>query len=303
MKLVEMIMMLFALTLSIHADNENFIQTKMGSVAIESPSEYEHWLNFNGKRIQKFEDRYVSLKEHYEGANKVIIVLNLDNGTSLVKPEYAIIEIINGNITVSNRVIAYDYTFKVIKATNKKLIIDVGLSDNGSKRTATYENGKITVHEERPKFNAIDNTQTIEAQKQAIHAHLNSFFRSENRLEGDMGIEAADGNIVVYKKDNFDVRYAEVTLYNDGTTSIQKYYFKDNKPFYVEESITYSAEFAALAGVPASQNDIKKYYFFNGKMARYEDNSGRVETSNLAHREEYIMNIANAIIQRNTCDS
>jgi hypothetical protein len=281
--------------------NDSFISTKMGNVEIQKVHEYEHWLLFNGKRIEKFEERYVNFKEHYEGSTKSIIVLSIDTGTSMIKPEYAIIEIRNGNISVSNRVISYDYTFKVTKATSKKIIMDLGLSADGNKRTATYQNGKIKVLEAQPKFNATTSMADIEAQKRTIHANLNSFFRNEHRLEG-YPIEANDGNLVIYKKDNFDVKYVEATLYTDGTTNKMKLYFKDNKPFYVEESLSYSAAMAQAAGIPANQKDIKKYYFTNHKLSRYEDNSGTTKTTALEHHETYIMKIANAIVNRNVCD-
>lgn len=301
MKLFKLLIITISMTLWLFG-GDKFIASKMGDISIESVNEYEHWLIYQGKRIQKFEERYVTFNQHFEGESKVIVILNLDTGTSLVKPEYAIIEIANGDIRVSNRVISYDYTFKITKATSKKVVMDVGLSPDGIKRTAIYQNGKITVQEAQPKFNATTSMGDIEAQKRAILANLNSFFSSENRLEGDLGIDADDGSITVYKKDNFDVRYAKLMRYNnDGVTSKEHYYFKDNKPFYVETTTTYTPEFAASAGIPASQKDIKKYYFTNDKLTRYEEN-GQVNTSHIANREQYIMKIANAIVNQNTCD-
>lgn len=297
---MKLILVMITLSLTLYA-GEKLITTKMGKVEIQKVHEYEHWLLFNGKRIQKFEERYVTFKQHYESSSKTIIILNIDTGTSMVKPEYAIIELRGGNIYVSNRIISYDYTFKIIKATTKKIIMNVGLSDNGAKRIATYKNGKISVAEKFKKFNAITSKADIATQKRAIHAHLGSFIRNEDRLEG-YDIEASDGNLVIYKKDNFDVKYVQATLYTDGTTNKMKLYFKDNKAFYAQENFTYSAAFAEAAGVPASQNDIKEYYFFNGKLARVEDNSGYVATSDLGYQEKYINKIANAIVNRNVCD-
>lgn len=275
----------------------------MGKVEIQTVNEYEHWLIFKGKRMQKFEERYVSFKEHYGGSSKSIIILSLDTGTSMVKPEYAVIEIKNGKLHLSNRIISYDYTFKVTKATNKKIIMDVGLSDSGNKRIATYRDGKITVSQQT-NYNTIASMDEIEAQKRAIHAHLPSFFMSESRLEGDMGIEAADGTIEVYKKDNFDVKYAKLTLLSDGTTNNMELYFKDNKLFYAQESIEYSAKLARLAGVdPVDAKDINKYYFFNATLAKVEKNGKSIAKKNLGNFETYITKIANTIIDRNICDN
>jgi len=301
MRAFKLIAIILALWISVLA-SDTFISTKMGNVEMQKVHEYEHWLVFNGKRIQKFEERYVDFKQHYEGSNKSIVILHIDTGTSLVKPEYAVIEIANGKLKISNRVVSYDYTFKVIKATSKKIIMDIGLSADGNARTATYQNGKITVVETQPKFNATLLVQDIEAKKRAIHAHLNSYFRDAHSLEG-YDIQAADGNLVIYKKDNFNLKYVQATLYSDGTTNEVQIYFKDNKPFYAQESFTYSRDFAQSVGVPANQNDIKKYYFTHDKLVRYEDNSGYVATTNLAHHKTYINKIANAIIQRNTCDN
>jgi len=303
MKFFKVFIVFTLLGFSIVYANDRSIVTKMGKVEIQTVNEYEHWLTFNDKRMQKFEERYVSFKEHYGGSRKSIIILSLDTGTSMVKPEYAVIEIKDGRLHLSNRVISYDYTFKVTKATNKKIIMDIGLSDSGNKRIATYKDGKITVREQT-NYNAIASIDEIEAQKRAIHAHLPSFFMSESRLEGDMGIEAADGTIEVYKKDNFDVKYAKLTLLSDGTTNNMELYFKDNKLFYAQENIQYSAEFARSAGLnPADAKDMNKYYFFNAKLAKVEKNAQEIPKQNLGHFEHYITKIANAIIDRNVCDN
>lgn len=303
MKFFKMFIVFSVLGFSILYANDRSIVTKIGKVEIQTVNAYEHWLTFKGKRIEKFEERYVSFKEHYGGSRKSIIILSIDTGTSMVKPEYAVIEIQDGKLHLSNRVISYDYTFKVMKATSKKIIMDVGLSDSGNKRIATYRDGKITVREQT-NYNAIASIDEIEAQKRAIHAHLPSFFMSESRLEADMGIEAADGTIEVYKKDNFDVKYAKLTLLSDGTTNNMELYFKDNKLFYAQENIQYSAQLARSAGLnPADAKDINKYYFFNAKLAEVEKNGQKISKQNLGHFEDYITKIANAIIERNTCDN
>jgi len=213
MKLLRVVVTMMWLSL-LAFGGEKFIHTKMGDVKIQKVHDYEHWLVFNGKRIQKFEERYVTFQDQYAGSTKTIIILNIDTGTAMVKPEYAIIEIANGNIHLSNRIISYDYTFKVLKATSKKIVMDVGLSTEGAKRTAIYQDGKITEVENKPTFNSNTSVADIEAQKKAILANLNSLFQSESRIEGGMDIPADDGNMIVYKKDNFTLRYAELTLFS-----------------------------------------------------------------------------------------
>jgi len=81
-----------------------------------------------------------------------------------------------------------------------------------------------------------------------------------------------------------------------------KIFYHDNKPFYIEETTSYSEDVAVSAGVPANHKETRKYYFANDALIKYEPINVINEGMKSSERAVWLRKTAKVVVDYNTCD-